>query len=589
MPISKTKDLLDQLFQLESSLNKFSYEELNTKEAVALKRSFDNFKNDLENRIFQPEDSSLPEDTSLHTKERENTGERFMDNEFIAHVSHEIRTPLNGIIGFANLLKEEKLDKSQLKKVDAIRSASFTLMEIINEILEYSKLTSGMENFNSVDFNFHGLIKDVMFLCKTLIVDKNIDLKVHLDPKIPKILCGDPSKLSQVLLNLLGNAIKFVEKGHVKLAVEIKEQEKNSYVLRFSVEDTGIGIPKAELNNVFERYRQVERTTSLKYGGTGLGLSIVKEIIEKQKGEITVKSKEGIGTTFEFLIPYVKGTSQHIPKKDLNKCNIQKGRQLLEGTGILVFEDNVLNQHLISEQLNKWGCRVYVTDNGKKGIDMLKTLDIDLVLMDLKMPGMSGFEVSRKIRSIRDKSIGQIPIIALSADFSSQDQKQCISSGINDFILKPYTLDELLLKVLKTKKEKRLPKGSAHLLRQKTIAPIQEETIDLDAVLKDCFGKVDMLTELIRLFKQNVLEFVGRTKVHLANNDLKEISLAAHKLKAGLTMMKAGHLRNIIVQIEEKCKQNERQEVTDLFELFLKEYPKNEAAIDSALIKLKKE
>ncbi|MGB3149407.1 MAG: ATP-binding protein [Maribacter sp.] len=588
MPVINTKDLLSQLSQLEESLKKFSFEELSTEEATILGSSFRHFKKLLETKIFDP-NSDIPKEEIKKTSETMGAENNKSNNaaNFIAHVSHEIRTPLNGIIGFANLLREEELNPSQIKKVEAIQSTSYSLMEIINEVLEYSKLTSGVDDFNAIDFNFKASVQDVMFLCKTLIVDKNVDLRATIDPKIPHTLVGDPSRLSQILLNLLGNAIKFVEKGHIELTINLKEKKGNTHVLDFKVTDTGIGISKSQLENIFESYKQAEKTTFSNYGGSGLGLSIVKEIIEKQGGQIDVISEVGKGTTFHFTIPFEKGSHLNIPKKTINTINVQKGKELLRGTRLLVFEDNLLNQHLISEQLHKWGCKVYVTADAQKGFHILQTQAIDLVLMDLKMPNMSGFEVAEKIRLNGNKNISGVPIIAISADFTAKDQEFCLVSGIDDFILKPYTLDELLLKVLKHKKEKALTEDSKNLLKQKTISVKQSSLIDLNRVFEDCFGEIEMLMELVRLFKQNVFEFIGSVKINLAHNNLKEVSLAAHKLKAGLAMMKAGHLRELIIAIETSCKNNDKSETSRLYEEFLVAYPKNEKAIDRELVILK--
>jgi len=583
MSILKTQDLLSQLSQLESSLNDFSFEELTTEEAASLKTSFNDFRSRLENRILNPSEAVVR--AKPVKKSEDNSGKDDNGTKLIAHISHEIRTPLNGIIGFANLLREEKLNPSQLKKVDAIQNASYNLRDIINEVLEYSKLTSGVESLDTIDFNFHGLINDVIYLCQTLIVDKNVDLQVSIDSKIPKTMMGDPSKLSQILLNLLGNSIKFVEKGQINLMVGIKEKKQNTYVLDFAVKDTGIGIPKDKLKTVFESYKQAEDDTFSKYGGTGLGLSIVKELVEKQNGKIFVNSIEGKGTEFLFTIPFKKGSPSNIPKKKSGTINIQKGKELLRGAKILVFEDNLMNQHLINEQLNKWGCKVYVTADAYKGLAILETDAIDVVLMDLKMPGMNGFEVSEEIRS--NKNIRQVPIIALSADFTAQDQERCISSGINDFLLKPYTLDELLIKVLKNKKETSLTPESKNLLKKETIAKDNSNVFDLENILKECFGEVEMLQELVRLFKQNVYEFIGTVKISLGTNDFKEISLGAHKLKASLSMFKALQLRDIIIAIEKSCAEKQESETTKLFEEFLENYPSYEKEIDAAMRNLK--
>ena len=583
----KTKDLLGQLSDLETTLNGFSFEELSTDDAKALKHSFNRFKSQLNDQIFGADKSQEDTYDSIRNDSPQISKQ---DNKLIAHVSHEIRTPLNGIIGFANLLKEESLTEGQLKKVDAIQSASYNLMEIINEVLEYSKLTEGIEDFDAVDFNVHALIKDVMFLCQTLIVEKSVTLKIDIAPSVPKILVGDPSKLSQILLNLIGNSIKFVENGHIILSVDLQQRKNETFMLHFSVQDTGIGIPNEQLGHIFESYKQAEKNTFKKYGGSGLGLSIVKEIVEKQGGTITVSSKLGEGTTFDFFIPFCKGNLQNIPKNKPKSISTLKGKKLLGGTKILIFEDNELNQHLISEQLNKWNCITYVTANQKEGVAILKTKEIDIVLMDLKMPEMSGFEISSNIRSLNDKKLSQIPIIAFSADFTAQDQERCYEAGINDFLLKPYTLNELMIKLLKRKKERNLTQASLRLLKQETITPLnkKEETIDLTALLEECYGELDMLQELVRLFKQNIYEFIGAVKIAIGNNNFEEIHQAAHKIKAGLALMKTNELKQIIIAIEDSAKKSNITEIEQLFTQFLQEYPLKEVFIDQELAKLKK-
>ncbi len=583
MSILKTKDLLSQLAQLESSLNDFSFEELTTEEAALLKTSFNTFRNRLEKRILNPNEIVTPEKTKKNSEDVAKKDAN--DSKLIAHISHEIRTPLNGIIGFANLLRDEKLNPSQLKKVDAIQNASYNLRDIINEVLEYSKITSGVDGLDIIDFNFRGLVNDVIFLCQTLILDKRVDLRVSIDSKIPKTIIGDPSKLSQVLLNLIGNAIKFVDKGHIELAVGIQSKSQDDYVLEFKVTDTGIGIPQEKLKTIFESFKQAQKDTFNTYGGTGLGLSIVKELIEKQNGEISVVSAEGEGTTFTFTIPYKKGKAINIPAKKVNTINIEKGRALLRGAKILVFEDNLMNQHLITEQLHKWGCKVYITADAEKGLTILETDAIDLILMDLKMPNRDGFEISEEIRS--KTHLEHVPIIALSADFTVHDQERCVSAGINDFLLKPYTLDELLIKVLKNRKEKSLSPESKDLLKKETISKDTANSFDLQHILGECFGEIDMLRELVRLFKQNVYEFIGATKIGLGTSDFKEISLCAHKLKASLSMFKALQLRDIIVAMEESCKAKNGVETSRLFQDFLNSYPSFENQIDTALNKLK--
>ncbi|WP_324027488.1 ATP-binding protein [Maribacter sp. BPC-D8] len=585
MSISKTKDLLGQLSQLERTVSEFSFEELNAAEAKALKGSFNTFRSSLERHIFSPKSDQIV------TKKIEVTAtenQQISEKQFITHVSHEIRTPLNSIIGYANLLKEEKLTRGQHKKVDAIQFASNTLLKLINEVLEYSKLSSGNNNFETVDFNLHSLLKDVMFLCETLILDRKIELLIDIDENVPKIIKGDPSKLSQILLNLLGNSVKFVHQGFIKLEVFTKEQVNNECLIEFSVVDTGIGISKEKIKTIFKGYTQAEDDTSKKYGGTGLGLTITKEIIDKLNGEIEIDSTINSGTTVLFRMPYVIGSATTVPRKSLKQDTKKKNSGLLAGTEILVFEDNIMNQHLIVEQLTKWGCKVHVDVDLDKGLYLLSSRKIDLILMDLKMPNQNGFEVSKAIRDHKNKKVNSVPIIAFSADFTEQDSKDCKEIGINDFLLKPYTLDDLMSTIVKNKKLNSEHTDFASILQKPMIELKETTVVNLNNLLKDCFGEIDMLNELLKLFKLNAIEFIGNVKIHLKTENLKEIALSAHKLKAGFAMIKADGMRKLIVELESSCKTNQPEKVKELYKIFLNDYPLLEENLNNELEKMNK-
>ena len=585
MSISKTKNLLGQLSQLERTVSEFSFEELNANEAKELKNSFNIFRSSLERHIYTPKsDRIVSEKTAVPAIENQEISEK----QFITHVSHEIRTPLNSIIGYANLLKEEKLTRGQHKKVDAIQFASNTLLKLINEVLEYSKLSSGNNNFETVDFNLHSLLKDVMFLCETLILDRKIELLIDIDENVPKIIKGDPSKLSQILLNLLGNSVKFVHQGFIKLEVFTKEQINNECLIEFSVADTGIGISSEKIKTIFNSYTQAENDTSKKYGGTGLGLTITKEIIDKLNGEIEIDSTIDSGTTVRFRMPYAIGNATTAPRKSLKKDTKKKNSGLLAGTEILIFEDNEMNQHLIVEQLTKWGCKVHVDVDLDKGLYLLSSRKIDLILMDLKMPNQNGFEVSKEIRNHKNKKVNSVPIIAFSADFTEQDSKECKEIGINDFLLKPYTLDDLMATIVKNKKLNTDTADFASILQKPMIELKETTVVNLDSLLKDCFGEIDMLNELIKLFKLNAIEFIGNVKIHLKTENLKEIALSAHKLKAGFAMIKADGMRKLIVELENSCKTNQPEKVKELYKIFLTDYPLLEENLSNELEKMNK-
>ncbi len=587
--ILKSKNLLSQISDLEVALNSFSFEELTTAEATRLKESFDRFKNELEGKIWGFEPERIENNSIDRDKHRSTTSADEKESRLIAKVSHEIRTPLNGIIGFTDLLQEGALNEVQKEQVHAIQAASRFLMEIIDELQEYSKLEASSKEFNEVPFNMQNLIKEVAYLCETLIVDKKIAFEVKTDPNIPVNLLGDPSKLSQVLLNLLGNAIKFVEKGSVSLSMRLIGIHNNKCSIEFIIADTGIGIPKEDLKHIFEAFRQADQHTFSKYGGAGLGLSIVKQIVNRLGGAISVKSELHKGTQFTIRLDYTLGKKQPSKMKTRKKEN----RQAVDTLKVLVFEDNPLNQYLIKKRLTSWGCTFFVTENAVEGLQILEDELIDVVFMDLHMPVVDGYEITRRIRANQQQRISQVPVIALTADFSVKDKEKASKDEINDFILKPYTPEELLDKLIQygfTKPESTDFQGS--LKDQEELTPKADELtkLDLTEILEDCMGEVDMLAELVELYKRNALEFIGKAKLHLQNKDFEQLQFSTHKLKAGLAMMQTQNLLILVQQLHEHC-MNDRNydQMNFLYQQFVTEYPMVEFALDAEVTRLKKE
>ncbi|MBU2996229.1 response regulator [Cellulophaga baltica] len=580
----KSNELLSYLSKVESKLNSFSFEELSTQETAELKKSIMSFKDNLDSKTRDAEVEKNKTVTKLQPNRHLNNSQEML----IAKVSHEIRTPLNGIIGFTDLLAEEDLSERQQTHVNAIQSASNTLLNLINELLEHSKLSSGTSHFENVDFNLRNLITDVSYLCKTLIVNPEIDFKVSIADNVPSIINGDPSKLSQILLNLLGNAIKFVNKGSIELQIAVKILDVKNLTLDFYVKDTGIGIPKGKLNTIFDYYKQAEIDTQKNYGGTGLGLSIVKHIIETLQGKINVYSELGVGTTFNFTLPYI--VSSYVQKDRSLEVDIDLSKQeeQIKTMSILVFEDNILNQKLIQNRLENWGCKCYVTDMIEKGMGILENEKIDVILMDLRMPETTGFEVSKRIRANKISKINTIPIIALTADLTIQDKKLCKESGINDYMLKPFDSKKLLHK-LTTQIN---PLNIKDSMDSQPIVSRLNETdqldVDLSNVLEECFGETDVLEELVRLYKNNAVEFIGKTKINLKNSDFEGIRFNTHKIKAGLKLMKTFGLYRIVEQMNTICKQDQDIKYLNfLYDCFLTEYGLVEKAIDSFITDLK--
>ncbi|MBO0593746.1 response regulator [Cellulophaga sp. E16_2] len=587
----KSNELLSYISDLESKLSSFSFEELTSDEAVRLKNSFESFKEKIEAKTEQTVTSETPrKDRSLNKtfKKTNKTAPASNDEQLIARVSHEIRTPLNGIIGFTELLSESTLTEGQTTHVQAIKGASNTLLNLINELLDYSKLTSGTAYFESVDFNFNNIVNDVCYLCQTLIVNPKVAFNVSFSDGIPKNLIGDPSKLSQVLLNLIGNAIKFVEAGSIDLVIDVVKKNKDNVELSFSVIDTGIGIAEDKLTSIFDYYNQASEDTQKHYGGTGLGLSIVRHIVESLNGHISVKSELGVGTTFNFMLPYQIGQAKDLVSNVLVDEEILKQEKQVKKLNILVFEDNTMNQKLIQNRLNNWGCSNFITDDLNEGIAILEHYKIDIILMDLRMPVTSGYVVANVIREHKNERIKSLPIIALTADFSIKDKNLCAINGINDYLLKPFEARGLLQKIItNTNKLNRIEQMKSPQVISK-INFTEPSNVNLFGVIEDCLGDVEMLEELVQLFKQNIVEFIGKTKLDLKHSNIKGVQFNTHKIKAGLKIMKTDGLLRIVEQMHKVCIEDQDFKYLNfLFDCFVKEYPLLEKEIDTIIISYK--
>ncbi len=569
MPV-KPKDLLHQLAELQSALDGFSFDHLNTREARELKGSFEAFRQQLESRIWNPDATAAqPAATTLPSA----TDEASM---LIATVSHDIRTPLNGILNFTELLEESGLQPEQAQYLGAIRTASHTLLEILNELLEYSKLNAGLDTPQQIPFSPEQVFQQVSYLCRTLIVDGEVKYGLHLQSKLPQTLLGDPSKLSQVLMNLLGNAIKFVRKGRIDLIVRA-QRSGNTCRLYLEVADTGPGIPEAELPVIFEPFRQAGNSVENGKKGVGLGLSIVKKIIERQQGTISVESRVGKGTSFRFELEY------QVP--ELQKEAVQPPaaaeEKPLSGYRVLIFEDDPLNRRMMETRLASWGCVVFSAHQPAYGLGLLQQELIDAVLMDLRMPEMDGYQVSRRIRE--DSRSAHIPIIAVTAHFTGDDRYKCREAGIDEVLLKPFAAEELRTLLLEKRKE-----GSGRRTIPTAGTETPSENWTLDGVWKECMGDLDMLEELTRLLKNNILEFFGKMKLHIANSDYAQIAAAAHKLKAGLKLIEANDWLEYVANMMARARQGrELLAIESDYEKMRLAYPQRERQLDMELSLIK--
>jgi signal transduction histidine kinase/ActR/RegA family two-component response regulator len=365
-------------------------------------------------------------------------------SEFLSTMSHEIRTPLNSVIGMSNLMLLNNPRKDQREQLDVLQFSANNLLSIVNDILDYNKIEAGKIHFENIDTDLTTILSNIVAGAQYASKEKGISIELNIDPNFNKIVKTDPTRLAQVIQNLVINAVKFTQEGGIIVSLAIKEQINNTVTLLFSIKDTGIGIPKEKQLLIFDQFTQADSSTSRGYGGTGLGLAISKKILSLFGSELKVESEPGKGSNFFFTINYLLSHTEIVKPAVIDSSEVVAAKQLKDIT-ILLVEDNKINILVAKTFLEKWGANVDVAENGEEAISMLNTSRHQLVLMDLHMPVMDGFTA---IKIIREKGI-IIPIVALSASLPSEIEQVIKQLAIDDFVLKPFEPNELFRKVLK--------------------------------------------------------------------------------------------------------------------------------------------
>jgi len=361
-------------------------------------------------------------------------------SQFLATMSHEIRTPMNGVLGMAQLLETTKLDKTQVNYVQSILSSGKLLLSIINDILDFSKLDENKLQLESICFDLKKLSTEVLKLLETKSNEKGLLLKLDYSGDVQKYFKGDPSRLSQILFNLIGNAIKFTEKGHVKLSVHCISFDSEYSKLRIEIEDTGLGIEKDKQDNLFQSFTQADSSTTRNFGGTGLGLAISKQLVSLMGGEIAVESQYGKGSIFFFIITLpVVNESEHDIQNDRENNSIIDKKFIGH---VLLVEDVLMNQKIAEAMLKQMGLTCDVASDGGEAVEMWRKNAYDIIFMDCRMPNMDGYEATQIIRS-EEPAHEHIPVLALTANATKEDTETCISSGMDEVILKPFQVSDL--------------------------------------------------------------------------------------------------------------------------------------------------
>ncbi len=366
--------------------------------------------------------------------------------KFLSNMSHEIRTPLNAVIGLSEILMMENPREDQIELLRSIKFSGENLLVLINDILDFSKIEEGKIKIESTPFNATQLLTNLKNTFKNKAENKNLEFNLTVDEEVPEILNGDPHRLSQILVNLIDNAIKFTEEGKIEVRVFCLNKSNENITIKFSVCDTGIGISKEEQEKIFERFEQATTETTRKFGGSGLGLAIIRNLLRLQGTDIHVKSKSGEGSEFFFELKF--GIDQKADSKDKRKGEPKdQESDKNPSTHILLVEDNEMNMKVAKRFLERWDYSIDTAENGLEAIAKFKANTYDLILMDLHMPEMDGWEASTAIRSIENGSTRKTPIIALTADVMINDLDKLYTAGMDDYVTKPFNSDELKAKI----------------------------------------------------------------------------------------------------------------------------------------------
>lgn len=507
---------------------------------------------------------------------------------FLANMSHEIRTPMNGIIGMVQLLTKTTMDEQQRDYIDMIRSSAESLMVIINDILDISKIEENRIDLEMINFDLHDLVENVFHLKKFRAREKGVQYDFYIAPDVPHKLKGDPTRIKQILVNLLDNAIKFINHGHIKLRLKYQGQDSQGVHLFFSVEDTGIGIATEKIDSIFDMFSQSDTTTTRRYGGTGLGLAICKRLVKMMGGEIDVRSRLGKGTVFFFTIVLQEFDNQsetyHIKRHPAEIVLLEESTSQVP-LSILVAEDLFINQKYIEDLLKSYGHRVTVVENGKEVLHVVDKQDFDCILMDVYMPQMDGIEATRRIRERESKMKGKhLPIIALTAAAFQKDRETFLLAGMDEYISKPVDEKELLEvlaqinpKAAKGKKKKN--KRAKHKENKTINAQITKTDNNLSA--KDVSALVEPVVAdshfsfLIdeRLFNQKFGKFKPKTIIAIIEDyqinyrgrlhkledsiekaDWEQLRVAAHSFKGETMMLSAPTVSNLALELEKKAR-----------------------------------
>jgi PAS domain S-box-containing protein len=495
-------------------------------------------------------------------------GSAKIKEQFLANMSHEIRTPIHGIISLTQFVLNTSISEEQKKYLDLIRKSADTLLVIVNDILDLSKIDSGKLVFEETPFSIKDTLQTAVasFIPKT--TEKNIELKTEVSKNLPDTLAGDPVRLTQIINNLLGNAVKFTDKGSVRIVVNTLEQNSTHIVLEFRISDTGIGIPAHKIDSIFESFTQAGDDITRKYGGTGLGLTITKQLIERQNGTIHVESIANEGTTFIFHIPYkiCIENNQEIVKEKKNIIHLPSELK------VLIAEDHDINRFIIEKMFKEWGLTPTFAITGVEAVKAAKEQIFDVILMDIEMPDMNGYRATEIIRAELPYPNNTVPIIAMTGHAMAGEKEKCIGIGMNDYLSKPFKPEDLKQRIADLTGKSVInntpdEQAQSAMTAAKETAPIAETSvgsrplINLDFLKEISENNDQFFVEFIQMFLQNTPASISEIENAISNQNWEAIRQAAHKMKPSFNYVGLKELSGISAKIEDLAKRNEDMEM----------------------------
>lgn len=500
---------------------------------------------------------------------------RAAEKEFLANMSHEIRNPINAIAGLTNLFYDTRLNAEQLEYLDNIKYSADILLSLISDVLDISKIESGKMELNEKEVSLSASVKALVQTYRFRDT-KGVQFEVNIDPRIDFDVIVDQTILNQVLLNLISNAVKFTSEGEIVTSVDLINTTGNFVEVRFSVRDTGIGIEPDQLQSIFESFIQGSKQTKLKYGGTGLGLSIVKRLVNMYKGDIHVTSQPGAGSEFSFNMIFERkmGNIGHQEKQ-------YDSHSLPEGINhVLIVEDNKINQQYLIGLLDKWEITYDLANHGGEALELLKSNEYDLVLMDIRMPVMDGYETTIRIRSMEHNANQGIPIIALTASALVDEKEKAIAAGMNHHLSKPFSPEQLLYIFEQLTDSERLDS-----MEQSEAFHFSEE---LDVEYLDSFymGDMERAQLMFQIFLDNIGEELDKLKDYFDSENWTELVTLAHRIKPNFVMVGLGKLTDRMLEIEQAGKNGATDLLKRLVPEFQEEFKSNHQLVANELARL---